>query len=380
MAADPEVATAPLAETATGSRIVAAKAGTRLATPGAGAAGATGETPRRAARARAAATRTGTRHTAAGARAPIVDRSATVKAVRGPLSGAASGHARARDDGRRRATEDEGDRVTGNGVLRAATHAGEAPEAAEARTRIGVAETATGEKIGDPRAIGAGPATEEARIADEAGTRAAPIVVGRRHGPISEPTTETARGVRSGGTPEMIGRGQDAFSEPTTAELVRVATAMSAATTETVQGVRNGDTPGTTSRGLGPISEPTTETARGVRSGGTPETIGRGQDAFSEPTTAELVRVATAMSAATTETVQGVRNGDTPGTTAQLDRARGGAHAARTGHPVAARAPVPHTVSGAETSGRDAMPKSRKENHCIRGWSPGPTNRRHPPR
>lgn len=240
-----------------------------------------------------------------------MDRSATVKAVRGPLSGAASGHARARDDGRRRATEDEGDRVTGNGVLRAATHAGEAPEAAEARTRIGVAETATGEKIGDPRAIGAGPATEEARIADEAGTRAAPIVVGRRHGPISEPTTETARGVRSGGTPE---------------------------------------------------------------------TIGRGQDAFSEPTTAELVRVATAMSAATTETVQGVRNGDTPGTTAQLDRARGGAHAARTGHPVAARAPVPHTVSGAETSGRDAMPKSRKENHCIRGWSPGPTNRRHPPR
>ncbi len=311
MAADPEVATAPRVETATGSRIVAAKAGTRLAAPGADAAGATGETPRRAARALAAATRTGTRRTAVGARAPIVDRSATVKAVRGPLSGAASGHARPRDDGRRRATADEGDRVTETGVRRAATHADGAPEAAEARTRIGVAEMGTAEKSGGPRANGARPETEEARIEDEAVTRAAPIVVGR---------------------------------------------------------------------GRGPISEPTTETARGVLSGGTPETIGRGQDAFSEPTTAELVRVATAMSAATTETVQGVRNGEPPGPTAQLDRARGGAHAARTGHPVAARGPVPHAGSGAETSGHGAMPKSRKENHCIRGWSPGPTNRRHPPR
>ncbi len=284
MAADPEAATAPLAETETGSRSVAAKAGTRLATLGGDAAGARGETARRAARALAAATRTGTRHTAVGARAPIVDRSATAKAGRGPLSGAASGHARPRDDGRRRATEDEGDRVTGNGVRRAATHADEAPEAAEARTRIGVAETATGEKSGGPPANGARPATEEARIEDEAATRAAPIAVGRGRGPISGATT-------------------------------------------------------------------------GV-----------------------LVRVATAMSAATTETAQGVQNGETPETTAQLDRARGGAHAAKTGHPVAARGSVPHAGSGAETCGHGAMRKSRKENRSIRAWSPGPTNRRHPPR
>ncbi len=284
MAADPEAATAPLAETGTGSRSVPVKAGTRLATPGVDAAGARGETARRAARALAAATRTGTRHTAVGARAPIVDRSATAKAVRGPLSGVASGHARPRDDGRRRATEDEGDRVTGNGVRRAATHADEAPEAAEARTRIGVAETATGEKSGGPPANGARPATEEALIKDEAATRAAPIAVGRGRGPIS-----------------------------------------------------------------------------GVTSG-------------------VLARVATAMSAATTETVQGVRSGDTPGTTAQLDRAMGGAHAARTGHPVAARGSVPHAVSGAETSGHGAMRRSRKENRSIRAWSPAPTNRRHPQR
>ena len=326
MAADPEAATAPLAETETGSRSVAAKAGTRLATLGVDAAGARGETARRAARALAAATRTGTRHTAVGARAPIVDRSATAKAGRGPLSGAASGHARPRDDGRRRATEDEGDRVTGNGVRRAATHADEAPEAAEARTRIGVAETATGEKSGGPPANGARPATEEARIEDEAATRAAPIAVGRGRGPISGATT----GV-----------------------LVRVATAMSAATTETARGVRNGDTP---------------------------ETTGQGRGLISEATTGVLARVATAMSAATTETAQGVQNGETPETTAQLDRARGGAHAAKTGHPVAARGSVPHAGSGAETCGHGAMRKSRKENRSIRAWSPAPTNRRHPPR